>query len=37
MTMRLTFLTLPAQERRLYFQQAAARRNICAVVLEKDF
>ena len=35
--MRLAFLELPNEERRLYFEQAAARRGLSAVVLEKDF
>jgi predicted nucleotidyltransferase component of viral defense system len=35
--MRLSFLTLPTDERRLYIDQAASRRNVSAVVLEKDF
>ena len=35
--MRLSFLTLPADERRLYIDQAAIRRNVSPVVLEKDF
>ena len=35
--MTLGFLMLPADERRLYFEQAAARRNASAVILEKDF
>ena len=35
--MRLSFLTLPADERRLYFDQAAIRRNLPPVLLEKDF
>jgi predicted nucleotidyltransferase component of viral defense system len=35
--MRLSFLTLPHDERRLYIEQAAIRRNVSAVVLEKDF
>jgi hypothetical protein len=35
--MRLSFLTLLADERRLYFDQAAIRRNVSPVVLEKDF
>ena len=35
--MRLTFLDLPADERRLYIDQAAVRRNVSPVVLEKDF
>jgi len=35
--MRLSFLTLSTDERRLYIDQAAIRRNVSAVVLEKDF
>jgi hypothetical protein len=35
--MRLTFLELPADERRLYIEQAAVRRNASPVMLEKDF
>ncbi len=35
--MRLNFLTLPAEERRLYIEQAAVRRNVSPVLLEKDF
>ena len=35
--MKLNFLDLPADERRLYFEQAALRRNVSAVLLEKDF
>jgi hypothetical protein len=35
--MRLSFLELLDHERRLYFEQAAARRGLSAVVLEKDF
>jgi hypothetical protein len=35
--MKLRFLTLPPEERRLYFEQAAALRNVSAVILEKDF
>jgi hypothetical protein len=35
--MRLNFLTLSADERRLYIDQAAIRRNVSPVVLEKDF
>jgi predicted nucleotidyltransferase component of viral defense system len=35
--MRLSFLTLPPDERRLYIDQAAIRRNVSPVVLEKDF
>jgi hypothetical protein len=35
--MRLNFLTLPPDERRLYIEQAATRRNVSPVLLEKDF
>lgn len=35
--MRLKFLDLPPDERRLYIGQAATRRNVSPVVLEKDF
>ncbi len=35
--MKLAFLELPVDERRLYIEQAAVRRNISPVVLEKDF
>ena len=35
--MRLAFQELPSEERRLYFEQAAANRGLSAVVLEKDF
>jgi hypothetical protein len=35
--MRLRFLTLPLDERRLYIDQAAIRRSVSPVVLEKDF
>src|SRR5262249_34994842 len=35
--MRLAFLELPAGERRLYIEQAAVRRNLSPVILEKDF
>lgn len=35
--MRLGFLDLPPEERRLYIEQAAVRRNVSPVVLEKDF
>lgn len=35
--MKLAFLDLPADERRLYFEQAALRRDVLPVVLEKDF
>ena len=35
--MKLAFLELSTYERRLYIEQAAVRRNISPVVLEKDF
>jgi hypothetical protein len=35
--MKLKFLELPTDERRLYFEQAALRRNLSPVLLEKDF
>src|SRR5262249_21843292 len=35
--MRLGFLELPADERRLYIEQAALWRNLAPVILEKDF
>ena len=35
--MKLTFLQLPADERRLYVEQAATRRNVSPVIMEKDF
>lgn len=35
--MRLSFLEFPQEERRLYFEQAAARKNLLPVILEKDF
>jgi hypothetical protein len=35
--MRLGFLKLPPDERRLYIEQAALRRNLSPVVLKKDF
>ncbi|HEV8071504.1 MAG TPA: nucleotidyl transferase AbiEii/AbiGii toxin family protein [Planctomycetaceae bacterium] len=35
--MKLRFLDLPVDERRLYFEQAALQRNVSAVLLEKDF
>jgi hypothetical protein len=35
--MKLRFLELPAGERRLYIEQAAVRRNVSPVILEKDF
>jgi hypothetical protein len=33
----LKFLKLPLAERKLYFEQAAQRRNLSTVILEKDF
>ncbi len=35
--MKLRFLELPADERRLYIEQAAVLRNVSPVLLEKDF
>src|SRR5262245_9267314 len=35
--MKLGFLQLPADERRLYIEQAAIRRSLSPVILEKDF
>ena len=35
--MRLQFLGLPQEERRLYFEQAAQRRGLLPVIVEKDF
>jgi hypothetical protein len=35
--MKLDFLTMPEEERRLYIEQAAVRRSLSPVVLEKDF
>src|SRR5947209_2266099 len=35
--MKLAFLALPEDERRLYIEQAAIRRSLSPVVLEKDF
>ncbi len=35
--MKLDFLQLPADERHLYIEQAATRRSVSAVMLEKDF
>lgn len=35
--MRLDFLALPEDERRLYIEQAAIRRSLSPVILEKDF
>lgn len=35
--MRLNFLQLPDEERRLYFEQAAGQRSLSPVIMEKDF
>jgi Nucleotidyl transferase AbiEii toxin, Type IV TA system len=35
--MKLAFFQLPAEERRLYMEQAAIRRNVSPVIMEKDF
>ena len=35
--MRLGFLELPADERRMYLDQAATRRDLSPVLLAKDF
>src|ERR1700678_526103 len=35
--MKLRFLELPADERRLYIEQAAIQRNVSPIILEKDF
>ncbi|NNM86458.1 MAG: nucleotidyl transferase AbiEii/AbiGii toxin family protein [Phycisphaerales bacterium] len=35
--MNLGFLALPADERRLYIEQAAIKRNLSPVIMEKDF
>jgi len=35
--MNLAFLDMPGHERQLYFEQAAARQGLSAVILEKDF
>ncbi len=35
--MNLRFLQLPSDERRLYIEQGALRRNVSSVILEKDF
>lgn len=35
--MELSFLNLPDKERRLYIEQAAVRRNVSPLILEKDF
>ncbi len=35
--MKLAFLELPPDERRVYIEQAAIRRNVSPVIMEKDF
>ena len=35
--MKLSFLELPDDERHLYIEQAATRRNVSPIILEKDF
>lgn len=35
--MKLEFLELPSDERRLYIEQAAIQRNVSPVIMEKDF
>ena len=35
--MKLRFLDLPADERRLHIEQAAIQRDVSPLVLEKDF
>ena len=35
--MKVAFLGLPESERRLYIEEAAARRSVSAVIIEKDF
>ncbi len=35
--MRLGFLRLPFEERRVYFDQAAQQRDLSPVTIEKDF
>lgn len=35
--MKLDFLKVPSDERRLYIEQAAIQRNISPVIMEKDF
>lgn len=36
-SMKLVFLELPSDERRLYINQAAIQRNVSPVIMEKDF
>lgn len=35
--MKLGFLELSSDERRLYFEQAAIQRNVSPIIMEKDF
>ena len=35
--MKLSFLELSSNERRLYIEQAAIHRNVSPVIMEKDF
>ncbi|NBX36626.1 MAG: nucleotidyl transferase AbiEii/AbiGii toxin family protein, partial [Planctomycetes bacterium] len=35
--MRIAFLGLQESERRLYLEEAATRRGVSAVIIEKDF
>jgi hypothetical protein len=35
--LKLGFLELPSEQRRLYIEQAATRRSVSPVILEKDF
>ena len=35
--MKVAFLGLPESDRRLYIEEAAARRSVSAVIIEKDF
>lgn len=35
--MKLEFLSLPHDERRLYIEQTAIRRSLSPVIMEKDF
>ena len=35
--MKLNFLQLPSEDRRVYIEEAAGRRGLSPVILEKDF
>lgn len=35
--MKLNFLKLPSEDRKLYIEEAAGRRGLSPVILEKDF